>query len=121
MRARGTSSLCQKLPPSARAEHQPPTGHVPNAVEDRALQTSWPVPCFRRSRLPPQQPSIRGTFSCFQLQVLLLPPPATMGNEQDVTILQRIVRSLRLHDLLNVYRNLGVAIFAFSNDLDIVQ
>jgi hypothetical protein len=44
-----------------------------------------------------------------------------VGNEQDVISLQRHVRSFRLHDLLNVYRNLGAAIFAFSENLGVAQ
>ena len=44
-----------------------------------------------------------------------------VGDEQDVIGLQRHVLSFRLQDLLNVYRNLSAAIFAFPDDLGIVQ
>src|SRR4051794_10538499 len=43
------------------------------------------------------------------------------GNEQNVIGLQRHVRSFRLHDLRNVYRNLAGAISAFPDDLGMVQ
>ena len=45
----------------------------------------------------------------------------TAGNEQDVTGLQRHVRSFPRQNLLKVYRNLNGAIFAFPDDLGLVQ
>jgi len=45
----------------------------------------------------------------------------TAGNEQDVTGLQRHVRSFPRQNLLKVYRNLSGAIFAFPDDLGLAQ